>query len=159
MAGANNRALKAHGFKAREIQKIRKGYGVISSAKEAALAAKQVGVRVPPKLATRLDGTTSKVGAAAPGTKSAAAKPVEQGFGSAAKNVERQIRSQNAEIQKGDPAAKLARKLTDNDVRIMQVAQSEFQVFKRTGTYDRSRLTKPEWKRAERLMDILDRAA
>lgn len=159
MAGANNRALKAHGFKAREIQKIRKGYGLISSAKEAALAAKQVGVRVPEKLAARIDGTTSKVGAAAPGTKSAAAKLVEQGFGSAAKNVERQIRSQSAEIQKGDPAAKLARKLSDRDAEILTIAQGELQKFTRTGQHNRNALKPHEWKRAERLMTMLDRAA
>lgn len=157
MAGANNRALKVHGFKAREIQKLRKGYGIISSAKEAALAAKQVGVRVPEKLAARLDGSASKIGAATPGAKSAAARIVEQRFGEAAKGVERQIRTQG-DIQKTDKVAKLARKLTDNDVRIMQVAQAEFDTFRRTGAYDRSRLRDPEWKRAERLMSILDRA-
>lgn len=156
MAGANNRALKAHGFKAREIQKVRKGYGVISSAKEAALAAKQVGVRVPPKLADKIgDGPTRT---AAPGTKSAAAKLVEQGFGSAAKNIERQIRSQG-ELTKKDPAARLARKLSDDDARLLTVAQGELQKFTRTGQWNREALKPAEWKRAERLMTLLDKAA
>lgn len=157
MAGANNRALKAHGFKAREIQKLRKGYGVISSAKEAALAAKQVGVRVPEKLAARLDGSASKVGAATPGAKSAAARIVEQRFGEAAKGVERQIRSQG-EIQKTDKVAKLARKLSDRDAEILTIAQGELQKFTRTGQHNREALKPNEWKRAERLMSILDRA-
>ena len=58
MAGATNRVLKAHGFKAHEVRKIRKGYGMISSAKDAALAARQVGVSVPEKLQARIAAMT-----------------------------------------------------------------------------------------------------
>jgi hypothetical protein len=159
MAGANNRALKAHGFKAREIQKIRKGYGIISSAKEAALAAKQVGVRIPPKLQAHLDGTKAPA-ASAPGTKSAAAKLVEQGLGSAVKGIEKKIRAQQGtEISKGEAAAKLARKLTDRDVQIITIGRREFESFVRTGKHDRNALSPKEWSRYEKLSAVLDKAA
>jgi len=158
MAGATNRVLKAHGFKAAEVRKIRKGYGVISSAREAALAARQVGVSVPEKLQARIAAMTpaNPTGKriAANSLKDEVRRLVEQSFGEAVQRTAKEIKSQG-EIKETDSVAKLARKLTDADTRIMQVAQAGMAHFAKTGTISaeiQSRLTAKEWARAERLM-------
>lgn len=158
MAGANNRALKAHGFKAAEVRKIRAGYGVISSAKDAAVAARTVGVSVPAKLQARLAVATpvaalaKRVGANS--LKDETKRLIEQSFGAAASRAAKDIRSQG-ELTEKSREVRLARKLSDNDARIMQVAQAGMAHFARTGQIDpgiQSRLTAREWARAERLM-------
>ena len=158
MAGATNRVLKAHGFKAHEVRKIRKGYGMISSAKDAALAARQVGVSVPEKLQARIAAMTpaNPTGKriAANTLKDEAKRLIEQSFVAAAQRTAKEIKSQG-EIKETDSVAKLARKLTDADTRILQVAQAGMAHFAKTGTIDRaiqSKLTPKEWDRAERLM-------
>lgn len=158
MAGATNRVLKAHGFKAAEIRKIRKGYGVISSAREAALAARQVGVSVPERLQARIAAMTpaNPTGKriAANTLKDEAKRLIEQSFGEAAQRTAKAIKSQG-ELSESSREVKLARKLTDADARIMQVAQAGMAHFAKTGTISaeiQSRLTAKEWARAERLM-------
>lgn len=157
MAGANNRALKAHGFKAREIKKIRAGYGVISSAKDAALAAQRVGVALPSKLQARIAAATPAAPRAADTDRKSAQREVrrifEQSFGEAATKAAKTIRTQG-DLTENSREVKLARKLSDNDVRIMQIAQAAMAHYQRTGIADAfaNRLTRPEWARAQRLM-------
>jgi hypothetical protein len=157
MAGATNRVLKAHGFKAAEIRKIRKGYGMISSAKDAALAARQVGVSVPEKLQARIAAMTpaNPTGKriAANSLKDEVRRLVEQSFGEAVQRTAKEIKSQG-ELSESSREVKLARKLTDKDARIMQVAQAAMAHFQRTGVADAfaNRLSNSEWARAERLM-------
>lgn len=159
MAGANNRSLKAHGFKAREIKKIRAGYGIVSSAKDAAIAAQRVGVPVPARLHARL--ATSAPVAASGGSdrerhalRNEVKRIVERSFGEATTRTTNAIRSQG-ELTEKSREVKLARKLTDNDARIMQVAQAGMAHFMKTGAIDpkiQTSLTAREWARAERLM-------
>ena len=157
MAGATNRVLKTHGFKAHEVRKIRKGYGMISSAKDAALAARQVGVSVPEKLQARIAAMTpaNPTGKriAANTLKDEVRRLVEQSFGEAVQRTAKDIKSQG-EIKETDSGAKLARKMSDNDTRILQVAQMALTHGQRTGDLDKfaNRLTEREWARAERLM-------
>lgn len=157
MAGANNRALKAHGFKVAEIRKIRKGYGVISSAKDAANAAQHVSLPVPAKLQARLASATPAAPRVADTDRKSAQREVrrifEQSFGEAATKAAKAIRSQG-DLTEGSREVKLARKLNDNDLRIMQIAQAAMAHYQRTGIADAfaNRLTKPEWARAQRLM-------
>lgn len=157
MAGANNRSLKAHGFKVAEIRKIRKGYGVISSAKDAANAAQHVSLPVPAKLQARLASATPAAPRVADTDRKSAQREVrrifEQSFGEAATKAAKAIRSQG-DLTEGSREVKLARKLNDNDLRIMQIAQAAMAHYQRTGIADAfaNRLTKPEWARAQRLM-------
>jgi 3'-phosphoadenosine 5'-phosphosulfate (PAPS) 3'-phosphatase len=158
MAGANNKALKAHGFKAREIKKIRAGYGVISSAKDAVNAAQRVGIAVPAKLQARIASATPAPRATSDTDRGKALRGevkriAEQAFGEAAARVSKAIRSQG-ELTEKSREAKLARKVSENDARIMHVAQAAMTHFMRTGEADAfaHRLTKSEWDRAKRLM-------
>lgn len=159
MAGANNRSLKAHGFKAREVKKIRAGYGVISSAKDAANAAQRVGIAVPAKLQARIASATPATRVASDTDRGKALRGevkriAEQALGEATARASKAIRAQG-ELTEKSREVKLARKLTDNDARIMQVAQAGMTHFMRTGAIDpkiQASLTAKEWARAERLM-------
>ena len=129
-----------------------------ASAKNAAPAARQVGVSAPEKLQARIAARTpaNPTGKriAANSLKDEAKRLIEQSFGAAAQRTAKEIKSQG-EIKETDSVAKLARKLTDADTRILQVAQAGMAHFAKTGTIDRAiqaKLTPKEWDRAERLM-------
>jgi hypothetical protein len=148
MAGANNAFLKAVGFRAREVTKIRAKYGNVSSAKDATVAAGMAGVGVPAKLAARVAPAPSKL---------------DRDTGTSLKNRVTDIVRQHIEAgvstnlkmgqQLGKREGSLAKKLTDKQVQIMSVAQREMTSWQRTGKWDRSALKPHEWKQAERLLE------
>jgi hypothetical protein len=123
MAGANNRSLKAHGFKAREVKKIRAGYGVISSAKDAANAAQRVGIAVPAKLQARIASATPATRVASDTDRGKALRGevkriAEQALGEATARASKAIRAQG-ELTEKSREVKFVCKFIDNDVWIM----------------------------------------
>lgn len=147
MAGANNAFLKSLGFRARETAKIRAKYGAISSAKEARLAAQQACVRVPTKLAARLDGAESRVAAPSGiGLKTRVADMV-------AKRIESGPTALQMGAKLGKREGNLAKKLTDRQVQIMSIAQRELANYQRTREWNADALKPHEWAQAERLLE------